>query len=428
MIDLTQALGSAAHAATATRPTMAAGPVLQRIHRRRAVRIATESTVGVAAAGAVAFAGVQLAGRDEPVPPATPTPSQTPTPSPTATSAPLVTTADPLGCGLPVPDLEDPAGDGDVHLDLQPGTFTLVDGSPVDLALSLVNGSAVDAGPTGPGPRVLLARDGVVVGGLTAATTVAAGQPLDAGAVVTASGSWTAAACDGGDLGAAGLAPGAYDLYGAWALGGDAAADGGAVEGIVVGGPWAVTVEAAADPHPALADLVVSTSGLGPLTIGLPPETNPGAAMITWDPDYCAEIVEPGAEAGRWVETGYEDDPDRGEIGSPFSVAVDDAGRIGWIDVRSPGPRTVEGVGVGTTLDALQAAYPALSGPFDGPVSRVWWVEDAAGILVFETQGDEDGLQPAGTPESVILLRVLLPGADPQFATANSDFVAGGCM
>ena len=79
-------------------------------------------------------------------------------------------------------------------------------------------------------------------------------------------------------------------------------------------------------------------------------------------------------------------------------------------------------------LADLQAAYPELAGPYDGPVSRVWWLSGPTGTLVFETQGDEDGLQPSGTPESVILLRVLAAGVDPAFATANSDDVAGGCL
>ena len=35
------------------------------------------------------------------------------------------------------------------------------------------------------------------------------------------------------------------------------------------------------DPHPGIADLIITTSGLGPLTVGsTPPAINPGAAMI----------------------------------------------------------------------------------------------------------------------------------------------------
>ncbi|WP_407345123.1 hypothetical protein [Pengzhenrongella phosphoraccumulans] len=45
-------------------------------------------------------------------------------------------------------------------------------------------------------------------------------------------------------------------------------------------------------------------AGLGPLTIGLPPETNPGAAMIVHHPDECAGLSDiNGRGPGRWVAT-----------------------------------------------------------------------------------------------------------------------------
>lgn len=431
MIDLTQALGSAAHAATATRPTIAAAPVLARIRRRRAVRVAGQSAVGVAAAGGVAFAGIQLAERDATTPPATasPTVSATPTPTPNPEPSPpaLVTAQGDFGCSMPVPMIVDPTGGTDVHLDLAASGVVLTEGAAVAVTLSLVNGTDQVAGPPLSNPQLFAAQDGVVVGLLQVPAPETGEPTLPPGATVTTTDTLTSGTCEGQALTGAPLSSGTYDLYATWPLG---------LTDVVVGGPWSLTVEPAAeaegpegpsDPHPALADLVVSTSGLGPLTIGLPPETNPGSAMIEFDAEYCASEFFEGDDPGRWVESGYADDPDRGDLSAPFRVAVDDTGRIGWIDVHSPGPRTAEGVGLGTPLTDLQATYPGLSGPFDGPVSRVWWLEDAAGILVFETQGDADGLQPPGTPDQVILMRVLLPGADPQFATANSAFVAGGC-
>lgn len=176
----------------------------------------------------------------------------------------------------------------------------------------------------------------------------------------------------------------------------------------------------AAEPPPAFDELVISTSGLGPLAIGVPPESNPGAAMLRWSPDECADMGD--GDPGRWVTTYPGSDG-----GYPSAVEVTDSGVV-WIDVLQAGPRTAEGVGIGTDLATLQATYPNLVAGTPGPVSNVWWLAGPDGYLVFETQGDKDGLQPAGTPEQVILMRVLSPTADPDFATANSDWVAGGCL
>lgn len=184
-----------------------------------------------------------------------------------------------------------------------------------------------------------------------------------------------------------------------------------------------------ADPHPALTGLIISTSGLGPLTVGTAaPATNPGAAMITWDATFCASALEEVAQPGRWVPSGYGNETNyMGESATPFYVDASDAG-VHRIDIMGSGPRTAEGIRIGSTLDALRVAYPALAGPFAGPVSRVWRIQDPAGTIVFETQGDADGLRPAGTVESVILIRVLAPGYPAEFAAANSGNVAGACF
>jgi hypothetical protein len=183
------------------------------------------------------------------------------------------------------------------------------------------------------------------------------------------------------------------------------------------------------EPRPDLGDLVISPSGLGPLTVGVAPQGNPGEAMIVWDPAACAEIVSGEEEAGRWVPDGYgPDDVDfDGNQTVPFHVAADEES-VGRIDVMGQTPVTPEGVGIGTSVEELRDTYPDLQGPYEGVVSRVWWLEEQDGILVLETQGDEDGLRAPGTAESVILIRVLEPGTDPEFATANTDDVAGGCL
>lgn len=182
------------------------------------------------------------------------------------------------------------------------------------------------------------------------------------------------------------------------------------------------------DPHPALADLIITTSGLGPLTVGgTPPADNPGAAMVAWEAEFCSGEGWAGdGDPGRWVPSGYKADTNyMGEPATPFYVDATDAG-VHRIDVMGTGPHTEEGVRIGTTLTVLRATYPGLSGPFAGPVSQVWWLSDTAGHLAFETQGG-DMIAP-GAPEQVILIRVLAPSWPPEFATANSGDVAGACF
>lgn len=115
MFDLSTALHDAARSGTERRPALAAGPVLSRIRRRRTARVAVESTVGVAAAGAVALGAVQLAGMrsPDPAPPASTAPAPAPTderttPPPTTPSEdPIEPTEEPTAATDTPPPLED---------------------------------------------------------------------------------------------------------------------------------------------------------------------------------------------------------------------------------------------------------------------------------------------------------------------------------
>ena len=179
-------------------------------------------------------------------------------------------------------------------------------------------------------------------------------------------------------------------------------------------------------PYPPTASLVLSTPGLGPLTIGLPPKSNPGAQMIVFDPKACAGAAE-GSELGRWT-ANYPPYTDADGSSKPlFAVDVNDSHGVYWIDVLNPAIKTSAGIHVGSTLDALKAAYPGLVKGTPGPTSQPWWVSDAAGTLSFEVQDSSQGLQPEGTPPVVVLIHVQAPGVDADWTAANSGNIAGSC-
>lgn len=188
---------------------------------------------------------------------------------------------------------------------------------------------------------------------------------------------------------------------------------------------------AALDPHPAPGDLVVSPEGILPLTIGLPPTSNPGAAMISYDEDYCysEEMGITEGDLGRWI-ADYPDVMDiYGYPKSPFYLAAD-AGGVYRIDVFDQDMPTTEGITIGSALTDVQAAYPGLVEGTPGPLSRIFWVTGTRGYLVFETQDPDAGFGSPGAtgPEEVILMRIIAIAGDPDFAAANSGNIAGACF
>ncbi len=183
------------------------------------------------------------------------------------------------------------------------------------------------------------------------------------------------------------------------------------------------------EAYPALGDLVVTTSGILPLTIGVAPEVNPGAEMIFLEEDWCYDedfgITE--GDLDRWIANYSMGLSEDGFEMRPFAVDAVVGLPLYRIDVFSRDLATPEGISIGSTLAELQATYPDLVAGSSGEISEVWWIEGDLGYVVFETQDNSDGLLPGVTEPEVILMRVIMADADPDFAAANSGDVAGAC-
>lgn len=175
--------------------------------------------------------------------------------------------------------------------------------------------------------------------------------------------------------------------------------------------------------RPALADLVLSPFGLGPLVVGEPvPIEAPDVAVVSYDPVACLDELSPLTEgepgAGRWTPVYPEE--------RPFDVVTEgrvEDGAISHILVAQPFVATEQGIRVGSSLEELLAVYPDIT---VGPEENVglYTLESAQGTLAFEVATDAV-IQGYWTPEqlnTVVLIAAYSPGEtiSPVYATDSS--------
>jgi len=138
---------------------------------------------------------------------------------------------------------------------------------------------------------------------------------------------------------------------------------------------------------PALDELVLTTEGLGYLVPGQPiEEVADDVAIVIFDENACRGLVGYEQDFDRWVSNYPEGD----EAFYVFTNMGKKDGALLTIVSRTEALRTDTGLGVGSTVDELTAAYPELrTVPKEG--FTIYIVDGEKGKLQFEVQDDEDG-------------------------------------
>lgn len=170
------------------------------------------------------------------------------------------------------------------------------------------------------------------------------------------------------------------------------------------------TASPSPSPSPAVVDC--STEGIVPGRLGcldtnLPVAGNPGEAMLTWEPDYCA------VGDGRYRVTAA---PDLVGIGG------DGDGEIGRIDVYDPTITTATGIHVGSTAAEVAVAYP--SNPAETAFSGTQLVV-IAGDEGFVTIELADGW--GADPWTVANIRIYAADQTANVPVYGTEDLAGAC-
>jgi len=221
------------------------------------------------------------------------------------------------------------------------------------------------------------------------------------------------------------------------------------VVAVVLGGCAATPPHPSSQPHssapsasaspiaatrPALADVVVTTHGIGDIRLGQPvPADEPAIAIVRWDATACVSeggLTEGEPYAGLWV-ANYP--PVDAHDANAFALVTSDGTHdapVDYVAVRNASAvHTKPGITVGSSLDALKAAYPSgfAQSAHGQSGADVYVVGDASGVIAFDVSAPYPD-SPSGWATSdldkVIGMNIYVPtpGAQimPNFGTTNS--------
>ncbi|WP_194398950.1 MULTISPECIES: hypothetical protein [Microbacterium] len=171
---------------------------------------------------------------------------------------------------------------------------------------------------------------------------------------------------------------------------------------------------------PAIDELVVSPSGLGPVRIG-EPLADAGLLMAQLTNEDCLTTYWRTADRYVVADGGY------GSTGGPaFTLSGDESGAIQRIDVLTPSIPTQAGLRIGMSGADVARLHPdAVEQP--GALSNIWIVPGASpgGQLIIEV-ANSDVSYWGDAADTVAFIRVIDADAVPGTIAASDD-VAGAC-
>jgi|GEM_PF-3742734 len=176
--------------------------------------------------------------------------------------------------------------------------------------------------------------------------------------------------------------------------------------------------------------LALGPDGMGTLVFGVAPPTAADSAMIVLEPGYCVEAVmgyDTGLSAtdpaaALWVPIP----PYRDGVFGDFGVHVE-AGVLMRIDLYDGTIPTTEGIRIGDTRAAVEAAYPGAT-VVEEYLTDIYVVTGPAGSLQIEVarQPDDMAYWPATEVDRVSYIHAAMSGFAP-FSVAASENIAGAC-
>jgi hypothetical protein len=194
-----------------------------------------------------------------------------------------------------------------------------------------------------------------------------------------------------------------------------------------------------ADAPPDLAALVVTATGIAPLTVGEPVPSPPDSrSLATYDPSFCVREGRPVGDpwAGAWRPSYPTETVDWApRPADAFTVyteeAVEDAA-ISSLIVWSPQLATAAGIHPGSTRQELELAYPSSATVTEGQMTSIYVVRDpdgGTGELWFEVA--KANYAPDALPSSIVdkvLWIVVMPGGNAAYSLTETDSGGGPCV